>query len=320
GPGALPGPRPYAAAGSGVALFLALFRQFQTWPRAGAFPPTRPRDGRRHAPKAPRDYKADRRFPAPRPRAGRSWRRSPPRRLPQPAFWPFLRARRAAAARCATWRGPPPGPRPLHRTDGRPNQSYRPEYPIRPSSRLTPAKGRRSARRPAAPAKTSTAIKTLLAPAFRRVLSVAAIAVTLPAIRLKAGGKPPRQGRLLVLGQQGGIAAGGRGVDRDHLLQRQAAQIIRAARLRPGARQRAAVASMREWMPRVSAVPLAAMSSSSASSSAARQRTTCSTGPNTSSLSSRAESSSTIVGATWLPRSGSRLSERNHTRSEEHTS
>ena len=40
---------------------------------------------------------------------------------------------------------------------------------------------------------------------------------------------------------------------------------------------------MREWMPSVSAVPFAAMSSRSASSSSARQRTTWSTGPNTSS-------------------------------------
>ncbi len=42
---------------------------------------------------------------------------------------------------------------------------------------------------------------------------------------------------------------------------------------------RSTVRSIREWMPSVSAVPLAAISSSSASNSSARQRTTWSTGP-----------------------------------------
>jgi hypothetical protein len=46
------------------------------------------------------------------------------------------------------------------------------------------------------------------------------------------------------------------------------------------------------------AIALAAMSSSSASSASARQRTTCSTGPKTSSVRSRARSSAMIVGAT----------------------
>src|SRR5712671_1135668 len=40
---------------------------------------------------------------------------------------------------------------------------------------------------------------------------------------------------LLFLGQQTRVAAGRRGVDRDHLLQGKTAQIIRAARLRSGA-------------------------------------------------------------------------------------
>ncbi len=62
---------------------------------------------------------------------------------------------------------------------------------------------------------------------------------------------------------------------------------------------------MRVWMPSVSPVPLPAMSSSSVSSSSARQRTTCSTGPNTSSCRSLARSSAIIVGGTKRPRGGS---------------
>ena len=58
---------------------------------------------------------------------------------------------------------------------------------------------------------------------------------------------------------------------------------------------------MRVWMPSVSPVPLPAISSSSASSSSARQRTTCSTGPNTSSFRSLARSSAMIAGGTKQP-------------------
>ena len=63
-------------------------------------------------------------------------------------------------------------------------------------------------------------------------------------------------------------------------------------------------------MPSVSAVPLAERWASNRSNSAVRQRTTCSTGPKTSSLNSSARSSSRIAGATKLPPGGSGPSQR----------